>query len=284
MQGTTVLRVVGLVLLLGWAAPLRAQDPCDALILRAFNEFETARRVQILVEALNPGPRCGSWGVAVQALAQTLIEDGKDSVASVWLRWAARRDRDLQPDTLQFLPKVVEAYRKARAFVNATRSPADSLTGTGWLWASSGGIDAFGRIQVSTGDGGPALRVAIVGVGLSGTGGSLPIGAGSYVIVATAPGYDTLRVTREVLPGMGTVLEFRPKRTSVPVAVRPPAPPPAPVPAPAPAPTAVAARKKKFPVLLVAGGAVGAAVVVALAMKPKPEDPYGSIEFTFPNP
>jgi len=279
MQRVTVVPVVGVVLWLGLVAPARAQDPCDAMILRAMNEFETARRVQILVEALNPGPRCGAWGVAVQALAQTLIEDGRDSLASVWLRWAARRDRDLQPDTLQFLPKVIDAYRAARAFVNSTRNRGDSLTEISWLWSSTGGIDAFGRIQVSSGEGVAGLRVAILGVGLAGAGGSLPIAAGSYDIVASAPGFDTLRVTREVLPGVSTVLAFRLKRSAAQVAVRPPPEPPQPV----PGRTVEPKKKKKFPVLLVVGG-VGVAAGAVFLLGGKPEPTTGSITFTFPNP
>ena len=279
MQRVTVVPVVGVVLWLGLLAPARAQYPCDAMILRAMNEFETARRVQILVEALNPGPRCGAWGVAVQALAQTLIEDGRDSLASVWLRWAARRDRDLQPDTLQFLPKVIDAYRAARAFVNSTRNRGDSLTEISWLWSSTGGIDAFGRIQVSSGEGVAGLRVAILGVGLAGAGGSLPIAAGSYDIVASAPGFDTLRVTREVLPGVSTVLAFRLKRSAAQVAVRPPPAPPQPV----PGRTVEPKKKKKFPVLLVVGG-VGVAAGAVFLLGGKPEPTTGSITFTFPNP
>ena len=132
------LRFPGLVLLLGaaGAASLRAQDPRDAQVARAFNEFDAARRVQLLTSALNPtsGPPRGAWPVGVQLLAQTLIEDGKDSAAAVWLRWAIRLSPDLQPDTVQFLPAVVAAYRSARDFVMSTRGTGDSVAATTWLW------------------------------------------------------------------------------------------------------------------------------------------------------
>ena len=128
-------RLVVLLSVVG-AGSLRGQDPRDAMVARAFNEFDAARRVQLLMSALNPtaGPPRGAWPVGVQLLAQTLIEDGQDSVAGVWLRWAVRLSPDLQPDTVQFLPKVVVAYRSARDFVLSTRAPGDSTAATTWLW------------------------------------------------------------------------------------------------------------------------------------------------------
>ena len=132
-----LLQLTWLVLLLGLvaSASVRAQDPRDAMVARAFNEFDAARRLQLLMSALNPtaGPPRGAWPVGVQLLAQTLIEDGQDSVAGVWLRWAVRLSPDLQPDTVQFLPKVVVAYRSARDFVLGTRAPGDSTAATPWL-------------------------------------------------------------------------------------------------------------------------------------------------------
>src|SRR5712691_7115186 len=131
-------RFPGLVLLLGvaGAAPLRGQDPRDAQVARAFNEFDATRRLQLLMSALNPtsGPPRGAWPVGVQLLAQTLIEDGQDSTAAVWLRWAIRLSPDLRPDTVQFLPVVIAAYRSARDFVMRTRTKADSAAPVTWLW------------------------------------------------------------------------------------------------------------------------------------------------------
>src|SRR5712692_9048530 len=108
------MRRIALLLLaldLGIVAQARAQDPRDTLVSRAFSEFDTGRRLQLLVSALDPkaGPPRGAWPVGVQLLAQTLIEDGQDSAAAVWLRWAVRLSADLQPDAAQFLPRVVTA-------------------------------------------------------------------------------------------------------------------------------------------------------------------------------
>jgi len=208
-----------LLLALGLAgvASLRAQDPRDAMVARAFNEFDAARRLQLLVSALNPtaGPPRGAWPVGVQLLAQTLIEDGQDSLAGVWLRWAVRLSPDLQPDTAQFLPKVVVAYRSARDFVLNTRAPGDSAAATTWLWPAQATGERVGRLQVSTATLAAPVRVFVEGVGLIGPGGTAPVAPGSYAVNVSAAGYDSVRVMREVLPGVTTVLEFRPRSALV---------------------------------------------------------------------
>ena len=270
----------GLVLLLSvvGAGSLRGQDPRDAMVARAFNEFDAARRVQLLMGALNPtaGPPRGAWPVGVQLLAQTLIEDGQDSVAGVWLRWAVRLSPDLQPDTVQFLPKVVAAYRAARDFVLSTRAPADSMAATTWLWPAQATGERVGRIQVAAALTVP-MRIDVRGVGPIGAGGSVPLNPGSYEISAAAAGYDSVRVTREVLPGVTTVLEFHLRSALVQLATKrqqdtvrtrtqqtfvvPP-------------------KKKGFPVALAVLGAGGAAALVAILAGGKTT---GSITITFPN-
>jgi len=237
------------------SASVRAQDPRDAMVARAFNEFDAARRLQLLMSALNPtaGPPRGAWPVGVQLLAQTLIEDGQDSVAGVWLRWAVRLSPALQPDTVQFLPKVVVAYRSARDFVLGTRAPGDSTAATTWLWPAQETGERVGRIQVAAAAMGVPVRVEVKGVGPIGVGGSIPLSPGSYQISASAAGYDSMQVTREVLPGVTTVLEFRLRSALARVApkVLPPAGRPTPAPAAAPQ------KKKGFPVVWVVVGGRG---------------------------
>ena len=122
------MRIPGMLFLLGMAgaAVLQGQDPRETAVARAFREYDAGRRLELLVGALNPaaGPPRGAWSVGAQLLAQTLIEDGQDSVAAVWLRWAIRLAPDLQPDSVQFLPEVITAVRSARDFVLRTRRPA----------------------------------------------------------------------------------------------------------------------------------------------------------------
>ena len=258
-RNTTIgLRLAQLVLLagLGGASALHGQDPCDTKVAQAFNEFDTARRLQLLMGAVQPTacPPRGSWPVGVQLLAQTLIEDHQDSLAAVWLRWAVRLAPDLQPDTVQFLPRVVQAYRSARDFVSRTRVPGDTAVATTWLWPTqaTGGRD--GKLQVASS--GSPVRIDVKGVGLVGQGGSVPLAPGSYQIAATAMGYDSVRVTREVLPGATTVLEFR-LRAGAPlaqVADTPRATPAAPRQEPAGAP-----GKKGIPLWVKVGAAGGVA-------------------------
>jgi len=281
-----LLQLTWLVLLLGLvaSASVRAQDPRDAMVARAFNEFDAARRLQLLMSALNPtaGPPRGAWPVGVQLLAQTLIEDGQDSVAGVWLRWAVRLSPALQPDTVQFLPKVVVAYRSARDFVLGTRAPGDSTAATTWLWPAQETGERVGRIQVAAAAMGVPVRVEVKGVGPIGVGGSIPLSPGSYQISASAAGDDSMQVTREVLPGVTTVLEFRLRSALARVApkVLPPAGRPTPAPAAAPQ------KKKGFPVVWVVVGAGGAAALVAILAGHKPccePPPLGSITITFPS-
>ena len=255
----------GLVVLLSvvGAGSLRGQDPRDAMVARAFNEFDAARRVQLLMSALNPtaGPPRGAWPVGVQLLAQTLIEDGQDSLAGVWLRWAVRLAPDLQPDTVQFLPKVVVAYRSARDFVLSTRAPGDSTAATTWLWPAQETGERVGRIQVAAAAMGAPVRVDVKGVGPIGAGGSIRLNPGSYPISASAAGYDSMQVTREVLPGVTTVLEFHLRSALAQVAPTKPAAPAKTTPAPG---AAQQQKKKGFPVGWVVLGAGAAAGVVAI--------------------
>jgi hypothetical protein len=279
--------VLALLLLAGGAAPASAQDPREGKVARASNEFDTGRRLQLLTSALDPtlGPLTGSWPVGVQLLAQTLIEEGNDSLAGVYLRWAVRLSPGLQVDTVQFLPEVATAYASARRFVVGSGGPADSLVGTTWAWAPEGSTETRGRLQLSAPAVGAGLRASVEGAGTVQPGAATELAAGSYRVSASAPGYDSLAVTREVLPGVTTLLELRPRRTSV--AAQPAAPRQIPA-----ANTAVGEeKKKKFPVALVLGGVVAAGAVVALAGggggddggNPPPPT-TGGIRLTFPNP
>ena len=120
----------------------------------------------------------------------------------MWLRWAVRLSPALQPDTVQFLPKVVVAYRSARDFVLGTRAPGDSTAATTWLWPAQETGERVGRIQVAAAAMGVPVRVEVKGVGPIGVGGSIPLSPGSYQISASAAGYDSMQVTREVLSGV----------------------------------------------------------------------------------
>ncbi|HEY7480062.1 MAG TPA: hypothetical protein VH680_06090 [Gemmatimonadales bacterium] len=270
-----------LALLLGVGAfgPLQAQDPRAGDVARAFEEFDTGRRVQLLTTLLDPsiGPTHDPWASGVQLLAQTLIEEGNDSLAGIYLRWAVRRAPDFKADTVQFLPEVGAEMAEAHAFVQQSSSAADDLVETSWQWPAQGGTSEPGKLQVSA-PSVTALQASVEGTGPVTPDQPITLAPGSYRLTAAAPGYESLAVTREVLPGVTTVLLLRPSRTAV-------AAQPTPEPSPPPAAVIEPESKKKFPWLLVVGGAVAAGAVVALAAGGGSEEPTtGTIEFTFPNP
>jgi hypothetical protein len=271
---------LALLVLAGTAARAASQDPREGAVARAANEFDSARRLQLLTRALDPsmGPLSGSWPVGVQLLAQTLIEEGNDSLAGVYLRWAIRLAPGLRVDTVQFLPEVATAYESARRFVLASGGGTDSLVGTDWVWAPEGSTETTGRLQVSAPSVGAPLRASVEGTGPLTPGTATELAPGSYRVLASAPGHDSLAVTREVLPGTTTLLELRLRRAA------------------AAANTAVGEQKqkKKFPIVLVLGGVAAAGAVVALAGgggggdddggNPPPPPTTGGISLTFPNP
>jgi hypothetical protein len=167
----------------------------------------------------------------------------------VWLRWAIRLSPDLQPDTVQFLPAVVAAYRAARDFVMNTRGTGDSVAATTWLWPAQTSGEQVGRLQVAAAGQVP-VRVEVRGVGPIGAGGSIPLNPGSYQVSAGS-GSDNVRVTREVLPGVTTVLEFRFRPALPQVAAKP-------LPTVTPTPVAAAAPPKKgIPLWLKVGAGGG---------------------------
>jgi hypothetical protein len=276
------LPVVRLLLLMGLGGPvsLLSQDPRDSLVARAFSEFDAARRVPLLVTALDPGlgPPRGAWSAGVQLLAQTLIEEGQESAAAVWLRWAIRRSAEFQPDTVQFLPQVLAAYRAAQEFVGRTRTPGDTATVTSWLWPAQGIAETNGRIQAATAPLAVPVQVLVKGLGQLLPGASASVAPGSYEIRASAAGYDSVRVTREVLPGVTTVLELHLRAELAQLAPTQSAQLPL-------KPVAAPRRGKRFPWVLAVLGAAGAGTGVAILAGRKSNPPTtGGITINIPNP
>ncbi len=202
--------VLGFALAGVLAGASQAQDAPNLLRLGAqayaFAEYGAAQA--FLTAGLNPGagPRDTLWVASVHRLAHILIEERKDSIAAVWLRWALRAQPGLVVDTVNFPPPVQDAFARARTFV-AAGTPGDTLTETTWEWV-------HGRSETPSG-----LRMERSGVPLSGfvegigslpAGTTQPLAPGSYTVVVSAPDYFfRARVTREVLPGITTVVRFR---------------------------------------------------------------------------
>ena len=262
-----------------WAAA--QQGP--ALIregIGAYNDFDPQRALPLLRRGVDPnaGPRDSLWATGVQYLAQILYEQGDEAGARAWVQWAVRLAPDFKLDTLNLLSQVIAEFRAARA---ATASgPDDSRAGTEWVWPSTDPGSGPGRIEVRL-DGAPAaLTATVVGRGTLSPRLSLP--AGSHEIEVRAPGYRTMRITREVLPGITTVLVFTPQ-PEMPVAAVPQRP------VPVPPPPVVAKKKGHFPWAVVVLGAVGVGGAAALLGRKGGgggvgQPSTGSITIRFPNP
>jgi hypothetical protein len=289
--GVVLRRGAALLLLisLGSAVPLAAQQTRDDMIRaanRAYQDFETARALELLNSALDPsrGPADSLWGQGVQLLAQILIEQGQTTSARAWLRWAFRRAPDLKIDTLNFVPDVVAAARVARDAVRGI--PGDQMTQTSWAWPARAAGDTLGRLEIKPSAMPVPVTVLVPGRGLVRAGESVVLAPGSYELQAAAEGYVTARVTREVLPGVTTVLTFNLTRIG-PVAQAPPpqaAPPPAPPARPPVVPVAAERQKKKFPIAIVLGVVGAGAAVAVLAGGGGGGPTTGGITINFPNP
>jgi hypothetical protein len=164
----------------------------------------------MLVVGLNPagGPRDTLWVASVHRLAHVLIDDGKDSLAAVWTRWALRLQPGLVVDTLHFPPAVQDAFALARAFVTAEGS-GDTLAETSWDWLRRTGDARQGALRIERSA--VPISAFVEGVGPLAVADTQALAPGSYTIVVSAPGYFRTRVTREVLPGVTTVLRVRPR-------------------------------------------------------------------------
>jgi len=268
-----------------------AQARNDRLIeaQKANDNFEPQRAMRILTDALDPsqGPADSAWASGVQLLTQILIDDHQDSLAMVWSRWALRLKPGLSIDTVTFLPQAVATLQAARQFVGSP-TPGDSVTGTQWGWAVPGSSDTQGHLLVAPSAQAP--QIVVVGVGVAMPGESLTLPPGSYQIEASANGFVSARVTRELLPGVTTALAFELKpSTAVPMArAKPVTPTPANAPPPPLTPEQLGVKKKgHFPILPVALGAaaVGGLVVILGGKGHSSSTPStGGITISIPNP
>jgi hypothetical protein len=216
------------VMMLG-ATRLQAQDKAarDNMIQQAqqaYDDFQSGRAMQLLNAALDPGqgPFDEEWAAGVHLLAQIHLDDGRTNEARAWLRWARRLFPDMPIDETLFLPETITASLQARDYVRNQFEPADLVDVT-WQW-SVGTPDPSGqgRLRIES-DGLPAgAAVQAAGRRLP-FGESVPLPIESYTIEVTAPGQSATRVTREVLPGITTVVAFN--LGGAPVAAVPTLPP-----------------------------------------------------------
>lgn len=203
--------VLALLLAISFAVPSITHAQRDQLIrnaMQAYDDFETETALGLLKVAVNPavGPTDSVWAAGIQLLSQMLIEEGQDSLSSVWMRWAVRTSPDMRVDRVTYLPEVVDAYESARRMIGAGE-PGDDVTETSWEW-QAGISEEMGELRfASTGMTAP-LAIEIEGIGPVGTGSPLRLRPSSYTVRASAEGYLDTEVTREVLPGIATVVNL----------------------------------------------------------------------------
>jgi hypothetical protein len=145
------------------------------------------------------------WGVGVQNLIQILLEQRQDSLAELWARWALRQEPSFTVDSVNFLPTVVEAFQRAR---RSPADPRDVVVNTTWRWAAAPTLRAPGSVRAAPGRTAGAVRLLVVGVGVVKGGDSLALPAGTYRFEASAEGFLSATVTREILPGVQTIIAF----------------------------------------------------------------------------
>ncbi len=106
---TALQHVAGLALI--WSVvcsdQLTAQETRDELLQRARSalaDFDVETALSHLRAAVDPalGARDTVWAQAVQLLAQTLVEERQEALASVWLRWVRKHHGILSGLTIHF--------------------------------------------------------------------------------------------------------------------------------------------------------------------------------------
>lgn len=176
----------------------------------ARDSFQDNKVLPLLQKAVNPnlGAPDSLWTNGVHLLVQALVEGNKPDLAKVWARWALRTSPTLKIDSVYVVAGAIAALRDGAAFTRA-RSTGDGVTRTSWQWPLTGSTEPRGFISVERAGPNDSINVRVIGSGLvPRTASGLALAPGSYEIEAAAPGFLPARISREVLPGVTTVLRF----------------------------------------------------------------------------
>ncbi len=195
------------VILLGAATSLAAQNTRQGLISQARSEFSDSARIRLLLSAMDPklGSPDSLWAVAGYELAGVLTSSDRQALASTWLRWIVRHGAAWPMDRRQFTPAMVQAFDQA---VAATRATPDTVP-TRWEWPARFDAAAPGTVRAVSAD--PSLTLALTAEGRAEAAAeTLRLPAGTYAMRIAADGYESMQLTREVLPGVTTILEVNP--------------------------------------------------------------------------
>lgn len=193
-------------------APVSAQDDRADLIDTALATADQGARYDLLLQALDPdlGPPDSLWAVGAFSIAFGLSQNGQDEEAANWLRWAARDGASLGLGPADFPayfpPPLAEAFSRARAQVEAQAVAADGLVETDWNWPDTFAGDADGSLEVRFVGVGDDVVAEVEGVGTLTAGQSVSLPAGTYRVLVSGDGVESLAVRREVLPGVSRVL------------------------------------------------------------------------------
>jgi len=206
----SALAAVGSLML--FAPAVMAQDRAE-LIRQAdqfYQNFQTEPALNNLKAALDPtrGQPDSIWAFGVHLLAQIYWEQGDTTLATAWLRWAMRADVSMRVDSSKFLPEVLAASGAARSWVRRTESEGDFVTQTRFEWPAGPRVQATGSLLIESAGLGVPLRVIMQGRQVQEARTTAGLNPGSVEIQAAADGFLAVRITREILPGVTTVLKF----------------------------------------------------------------------------
>jgi alpha-tubulin suppressor-like RCC1 family protein len=192
-----------------------AQTARDTLTLgrRAYERADFDGATRLLPIGLTAGGTRSDtlWVASVHMLTDALLEQGKDSLAQLWARWATRLTGGVPIDSTAYPPRVTRVLGAARSSVGAP-NPSDTLINDAW---DEAGESASGRGMLRMQRGGQGFFAVVEGLGTMLPGESRTVPAGSYVIRLSADGFAPLTISREVLPGYATVITPRLVRPGV---------------------------------------------------------------------
>lgn len=248
---------LSVLILISVGQAVSAQQTRSELIAAAEVEFETSEIIRLTATALDPdlGPVDASWRTGAQLLVQTILDMGRPALARTWMRWVARHDQALTVDTLRYFPEVLTVYSEALTFVR-NEAPTDTLVDVSWLWSDvvSQDVGAISMESVRV----PSASVQVIGQGLLVAGEAITgLQPGTYNFEVLASGYQAIRFSSEVLPGVTTtvsVLDLRPEFVAAAEPVSVPEEP------------QIAAAGGGFPAIAIVGiiGAAGGALALLL--------------------
>lgn len=197
---TVLLVVVG-------ASSAAAQEDRAQLIDQARITSDESLRRDLFVAAADPAVRDSLWAVAGFELAQIMLDLGDDDAARAWLRWVLRHS-DWEIDRAYFAPSLVSVYDQVAATTADEDQALSAVTSTEWRWPEAFTAEDPGRLEVLTDDADATLIVEVEGQDELEAGESVELAPGTYDLVVSADGYEPVRMAREILPGVETVLSL----------------------------------------------------------------------------